>query len=177
MWGVSANIHAVNKRVAGNAVANAVVNMSQVIIRWFYSLRSKATNSKAISNLEKGKAIYWKKEEKSKDLNWLFEDFLQDLLKALVPCRHKHSLFFRIKEKFLTALISELIGQTSFLYFCNHRAAWKTMGIITILIMAVSVMEGAQPQLNSTTFMTREWLNSHWGPGLQFAQCIPKSII
>lgn len=58
MWGVSANIHAVNKRVAGNAVANAVVNTSRVIIRWFYSLRSKATNSKAISNLEKGKAIY-----------------------------------------------------------------------------------------------------------------------
>lgn len=28
MWGVSANIHVVNKRVAGNAVANAVVNMS-----------------------------------------------------------------------------------------------------------------------------------------------------
>lgn len=44
MWGVSTNIHAVNKRVAGNAA----VNMSRVIIRRFYSLRSKAANSKAI---------------------------------------------------------------------------------------------------------------------------------
>lgn len=50
-WGVSTNIHAVNKREAGNAV----VNVSRVIIRWFCSLRSKAANSKAISNL-KGKS-------------------------------------------------------------------------------------------------------------------------
>ena len=48
MWGVSTNIHVVNKRVAGNAA----VNMSRVIIRWFYSLRSKATNSKTISELK-----------------------------------------------------------------------------------------------------------------------------
>lgn len=42
MWGVSTNIHAVNKRGAGNAA----VNMSGVIIRWFYSLRSKAAKFK-----------------------------------------------------------------------------------------------------------------------------------
>jgi len=46
-WGVSTNIHAVNKRVAGHAA----VNMSRVIIRWFYSLRSKATTLKAMLSL------------------------------------------------------------------------------------------------------------------------------
>lgn len=61
MWGVSTNIHAVNKRVAGNAA----VNSSRVIIRWFYSLRSKAANSKAISNL-KGKSHLLKKKKKEK---------------------------------------------------------------------------------------------------------------
>ena len=78
MWGVSTNIHAVNKRVAGNAV----VNMSRVIIRWFYSLRSKAANSKAISNLRRRRHLL--KKEKSKDLNRVFEDFLWDLITALV---------------------------------------------------------------------------------------------
>lgn len=56
MWAVLTNIHVVNKRVAGRAA----VNMSEVVIRWFSSLRSKA-----ISNL--AGTSYLLKEEKSKD--------------------------------------------------------------------------------------------------------------
>ena len=53
MWAVSTNIHAGNKRVVGTAA----VNMSRVIIRWFYSLRSKSANLKGDLGAKKGKYV------------------------------------------------------------------------------------------------------------------------
>lgn len=43
MYGVSTELHAINERL----VRHAVVNKSEVIIRWFHSLRSNSADSKA----------------------------------------------------------------------------------------------------------------------------------
>lgn len=54
LWGVSTNIHAVKKRVAGNAA----VNMSRVIIRAVLLIKIKSHKFKGDLKTLKGKAIY-----------------------------------------------------------------------------------------------------------------------
>ena len=70
LWTVSTNLNAVNKRVQ----ESVVVNMSWVIIQWFYSLWSKAPTFKGNLKWEREKNIHWKNtnilEEGLRDLLW-----------------------------------------------------------------------------------------------------------
>lgn len=119
MWGVSTNILALNRRLAGNVV----VKMFRVIIRWFYSLRSQATNSKAVSNLVVESYLLGRRKKKSKDLSFLWI-FLWDLLNApLVPCRKTLCVLFCFKRRQIPFGIDFPAYRSCSLDFNNHKTA------------------------------------------------------